>query len=41
MILQRKPTDVERQSAIELVNKHGLPALCRAMLNLNELVYIE
>ncbi len=35
----RSPSDAELAASTPLVQSHGLPALCRAMLNSNELVY--
>lgn len=37
----RKPSEEERQAGIELVKKHGLVILCRAVLNSNELIMID
>ena len=37
----RPPDDDERTAAIELVRQHGLRALCRAVLNSNEMIYIR
>ncbi len=39
--LQRKPTAAERSAAEKLIAKHGKPAFCRALLNANELIFIE
>lgn len=39
--LQRSPSPSERNDAIRLVERHGIEALCRVLLNLNELVYID
>ena len=36
----RSPTQVEAAAALVLVNKHGLTALCRALLNSNELLFL-
>jgi mono/diheme cytochrome c family protein len=38
---QREPTADERAAAVELIAAHGLPAFCRALLNLNELIYLD
>ncbi len=38
---QRRPTPAEAEAAAKLVAAHGLPALCRALLNANELLYLE
>ncbi len=37
----RPPTAAELTSGERLVQEHGLPALCRALLNSNELLYLE
>lgn len=37
----RSPTDRELDAALRLVEKRGLPAFCRALLNANEFVYLE
>ena len=37
----RQPTAVEISSGEKLVQEHGLAALCRALLNSNELLYLE
>ncbi len=39
--LNRVPTDKERTAAIALHEQHGTRALCRAILNLNEVLYVE
>jgi len=39
--LLRRPNDLELQSAQDLVRAHGLRALCRALLNCNELIYVD
>jgi hypothetical protein len=36
----RDPSDAERSAATKLIAEHGLPALCRALLNANEFVYV-
>ena len=36
----RPPTESEREGAAKLVTEQGLPALCRALLNANEFVYV-
>lgn len=38
---QREPTADERAAAVELIAAHGRPAFCRALLNLNELIYLD
>lgn len=37
---QREPSRDERDVAQEFVAQHGLPALCRVMLNSSELIYV-
>jgi len=37
---QREPLAAERDAALKLIHDHGLPALCRAILNANELLYL-
>jgi hypothetical protein len=37
----RKADSAERATAAALVKEHGLRALCRALLNSNELIYLE
>jgi hypothetical protein len=39
--LQRLPTEKERASAEKLLSTHGAKALCRALLNTNEFIYLE
>jgi hypothetical protein len=39
--LGRHPDEVELRAALELVERHGLRALCHALLNSNELLYIQ
>jgi hypothetical protein len=41
LAFQRAPRADERAAARELVEKHGLPALCRALLNANEFVFVD
>ena len=36
----RAPTDAEQASSVEFINQHGLPALCRALLNANEFLFL-
>ncbi len=38
---QRSPTIPERAAAEQLIAAHGLAAFCRALLNMNELVYLD
>jgi hypothetical protein len=37
----RAPSDAERDAAEALVRRHGLEALCRALFNANEFVYVD
>jgi hypothetical protein len=37
----RKPSSREEQASIQLVKEHGLAALCRALCNANEFLYID
>ncbi|TSA32786.1 MAG: DUF1553 domain-containing protein [Opitutales bacterium] len=39
--LQRQPTASERAAAEKLIAKYGKSAFCRALLNANELIFIE
>jgi hypothetical protein len=41
VVLQRLPTYEERRIAQRLLDERGLVALCRAMINLNEFVYVD
>ena len=36
----RAPTDEEGQAAMNLIRRHGAPALCRALFNANEFLYV-
>ena len=38
---QRVPTSAEREQLTGFVTEHGLRALCRAVLNSNELLYLD
>ncbi|SKA76684.1 Planctomycete cytochrome C [Prosthecobacter debontii] len=40
-LFQRAPTLPERSAAEALVQSHGMAALCRGLLNSNELLYLE
>jgi Protein of unknown function (DUF1553) len=40
-VLQRDPSQKELVAATQLVKSHGIESFCRALLNANELVYIE
>jgi len=41
LAFQRLPTAAEEIAAVKLVETHGLAALCRAMLNANEFLYVD
>ena len=41
IVLQREPTPRERLAATKLIDAYGAPAFCRALLNANELNYLE
>src|SRR5262249_32652019 len=41
MAFQREPSAIEQEAARKLVRDHGLAALCRALLNANEFLYVE
>jgi Protein of unknown function (DUF1553)/Protein of unknown function (DUF1549)/F5/8 type C domain len=41
LAFQRPPSDRELSAAVALVKAHGLPALCRALLNANEFLYVD
>jgi hypothetical protein len=40
-VLQRKPTADERRACVTLFEQRSLVELCRALLNLNEFIYID
>ncbi len=40
LLFLRSPRDEETADAVELIQSHGLPALCRALLNANEFLYV-
>src|SRR5262249_11390895 len=40
LTFQRDPTETEAKAAHELVRKHGLAPLCRALFNANEFVFV-
>jgi hypothetical protein len=40
LAFNREPTREEALAAGNLVEKYGLPALCRALLNANEFLYV-
>jgi hypothetical protein len=37
----RAPDAVEKSASVALVRQHGLAALCRALFNANEFVYLN
>lgn len=37
----RQPSEAETKACVALAAKHGLPALCRALLNTSELIYLH
>jgi hypothetical protein len=41
VLFQREPSATESGAAHDLIAKSGLKALCRALLNSNELIYLE
>ena len=41
LAFQRPPAARELAAAVALVETHGLPALCRAVLNANEFLYVD
>jgi hypothetical protein len=41
LAFQRAPTRKERESAVKFIKQTSLPAFCRALLNANELVYVD
>jgi hypothetical protein len=41
ILLQREPSPSEQEAAVQLINEHGANALARALLNLNEVLYVE
>jgi hypothetical protein len=41
LALQRTPSDAERVAAGRLLERHGSEVFCRALLNANELIYLE
>jgi hypothetical protein len=41
LALGRLPSDKEKAKALDLVSKHGLAALCRALFNANEFLYVD
>ncbi len=41
LAIGREPDDLERRLSEKLVRRHGLPALCRGLFNVNEFVVID
>jgi Protein of unknown function (DUF1553)/Protein of unknown function (DUF1549)/Planctomycete cytochrome C len=41
LVFGREPTTKERDGATALVREHGLSALCRALFNANEFLYVD
>jgi mono/diheme cytochrome c family protein len=41
LAFQRQPTPEEQQAALKLIGSHGWRAFCRAVLNANELIYLN
>ena len=41
LAFQRQPSEAEIAAAVGLIQSHGLNAFCRAMLNANELIFLE
>lgn len=41
LALARKPAGDERSAAVALIREHGLEALCRALFNTNEFIYVD
>ncbi len=41
LVLGRDPSSTEQAAAAKLVEKHGMRAFCRAILNSNELIYVN
>jgi hypothetical protein len=41
LALQREPDESERAVCLELMRTHGLKAVCRALLNVNEFAYLD
>jgi hypothetical protein len=41
LAFQREPTVAERAAAGRLIATHGRAAFCRALLNMNELIYLD
>jgi hypothetical protein len=41
LAFQREPSDKELSAGVKLANDHGLAAVCRALLNANEFLYVD
>ena len=41
LLFSRRPDPGELRDAVELVDGHGLAALCRALFNSNEFLFVE
>jgi hypothetical protein len=41
LALQRPPADSERAAGVQFRQQHSLAELCRAILNVNEFVYLD
>ena len=41
LAFQRDPSAAELAAAVGLAKAHGLPAVCRAVLNANEFLYVD
>ena len=41
LVLGRLPSDDEKSNSIEMIKRHGLPLVCRVLLNSNESIIIE
>ncbi|WP_152051095.1 DUF1553 domain-containing protein [Tautonia marina] len=41
LAFSRVPEEAERSSSLVLIDRHGLDAFCRALLNTNEFIYID
>jgi hypothetical protein len=37
----RKPSEIEKDACVQLARKHGLAAVCRVILNSNEILYVD
>jgi hypothetical protein len=41
LAFQRAPSDREMKASVQIISQQGLPAFCRALLNANELIYLD